>query len=140
MDIKALQVKYENTHVELVVNSAHVHAYLTDDAKHRRAPKVQITGTWVKSPKWFADYVTVENATTGRTHHVPHYLILQVNEVTPDVPQITSDRTFEVPASKGGTPYKVTQNGVTKKWSCTCSGWQFRQKCRHVTELQAKDS
>jgi hypothetical protein len=42
-------------------------------------------------------------------------------------------RTWEVAGSKGGT-YTVTEDAGT--WSCTCSGFTFRGRCRHVTEIQ----
>ena len=42
-------------------------------------------------------------------------------------------KTIEVKGSKGKT-YKVSQQG--DKWKCTCSGFQFRQKCKHITNLK----
>jgi len=42
-------------------------------------------------------------------------------------------KTIEVKGSKGNT-YKVSQQG--DKWKCTCSGFQFRQKCKHITNLK----
>lgn len=48
--------------------------------------------------------------------------------------QVNSDsRTWQVEGSKGST-YTVTQTGT--KWSCTCSGFQFRRQCRHIKEKQ----
>jgi hypothetical protein len=45
-------------------------------------------------------------------------------------------RTWEVAGSKGGT-YTVTEDAGT--WSCTCSGFTFRGRCRHVVETQASN-
>ena len=42
-------------------------------------------------------------------------------------------KTIEVKGSKGKT-YKVSRQG--DKWTCTCSGFQFRQKCKHITNLK----
>lgn len=42
-------------------------------------------------------------------------------------------RTWSVNGSKGDS-YTVSQFGT--KWSCTCSGFQFRQYCKHVKDKQ----
>jgi hypothetical protein len=42
-------------------------------------------------------------------------------------------RTWSVSGSKGDS-YTVSQVGT--KWSCTCSGFQFRRHCKHVKEKQ----
>ena len=42
-------------------------------------------------------------------------------------------RTYEVQGSTGNT-YTVTQDGDT--WTCTCPGFGWRRKCRHITELK----
>tara|TARA_Y100001963_G_scaffold92730_1_gene127617 strand:- start:581 stop:922 length:342 start_codon:yes stop_codon:yes gene_type:complete len=42
-------------------------------------------------------------------------------------------KTIEVKGSKGKT-YKVTKQG--DKWKCQCSGFQFRGKCKHITNLK----
>lgn len=41
-------------------------------------------------------------------------------------------RTWEVKGSKGDN-YTVTE--LDGKWSCTCSGFTFRGRCRHATEI-----
>lgn len=33
-----------------------------------------------------------------------------------------------------GSQYNVIRN--KNKWTCTCSGFQFRKSCRHIQELQ----
>lgn len=40
-------------------------------------------------------------------------------------------KTWKVTGSRGDT-YTVTQEG--NRWDCTCSGFKFRGKCRHVDE------
>ena len=42
-------------------------------------------------------------------------------------------RTYEVQGSTGST-YTVTQDGDT--WTCTCPGFGWRRKCRHIGEVQ----
>jgi hypothetical protein len=43
-------------------------------------------------------------------------------------------RTWQVAGSKGNS-YTVTQELGT--WSCTCSGFRFRNQCRHVLEISS---
>ena len=43
------------------------------------------------------------------------------------------EKVIEVKGSKGNT-YKVTKQ--RDKWKCECSGFQFRGKCKHITNLQ----
>lgn len=43
------------------------------------------------------------------------------------------EKTIEVKGSRGNT-YKVTKQG--DNWKCECSGFQFRGKCKHITNLQ----
>lgn len=45
-------------------------------------------------------------------------------------------QTWTVAGSKGGE-YIVSLDGG--RWSCTCSGFQFRSRCRHVDELRASN-
>lgn len=44
----------------------------------------------------------------------------------------TGVKVFNVKGSKGNS-YTVTRTG--KGWNCTCSGFQFRRQCKHVSEL-----
>jgi len=41
-------------------------------------------------------------------------------------------RTIEVTGSRGDI-YRVTE--LNGNWSCTCSGFKFRSKCRHIEQL-----
>ena len=45
-------------------------------------------------------------------------------------------QTWRVPGSKGGE-YVVSFDGG--RWSCTCPGHGFRNRCRHVDELRASN-
>ena len=42
-------------------------------------------------------------------------------------------RTYDVEGSKGNR-YTVTDHGGT--WTCTCAGFGWRRKCRHITEVK----
>jgi hypothetical protein len=58
--------------------------------------------------------------------------LLSGNLVTVD----TSLQVFEVDGSKG-KKYIVTKD--SKGWDCTCSGFQFRKSCKHVTATMTKN-
>lgn len=47
----------------------------------------------------------------------------------PEVEEKPSGQTWTVTGSKGDQ-YIVSLDG--ERWSCTCSGFQFRSRCRHV--------
>ncbi len=49
----------------------------------------------------------------------------------------TDVKTWEVPGSKGNK-YIVARN--SQGWSCTCTGFQFRKQCKHVSELSTEVS
>jgi len=53
--------------------------------------------------------------------------------VTIDETKPVVGRNWEVKGSKGDV-YTVTENRGS--WSCTCSGFKFRNQCRHVLEIQ----
>lgn len=57
-------------------------------------------------------------------------------KVTEEKPADTkpTDKTWEVKGSKGDV-YTVSQLGAL--WTCTCSGYKFRGKCKHVDEIKA---
>ena len=64
---------------------------------------------------------------------VGKYMIVEQRET----PAVSRDvRSYEVIGSKGD-PYTVTDNGGT--WTCTCPGFGWRRKCKHV-EAQKNES
>ena len=46
-------------------------------------------------------------------------------------PVVASDEVWEVQGSKG-SKYAVRLSGGV--WSCSCPGYSFRRKCRHIEE------
>ena len=56
---------------------------------------------------------------------------VMVYEPYKSTPKLSEVKTWSVQGSKGDT-YTVTYNGHA--WSCTCAGFGWRRKCRHVTE------
>ena len=54
----------------------------------------------------------------------------------PEVVEKPSGQTWTVAGSKGNE-YTVSLN--RGRWSCSCAGHQFRNRCRHVDELRASN-
>ena len=52
----------------------------------------------------------------------------------PNEPNIESNKVYKVKSSKGNVYYEVKMNNAGLM-ECTCPGYGFRRKCRHVTEL-----
>ena len=61
---------------------------------------------------------------------VDEYMVVDQRFTPAQSPDV---RTYEVQGSTGNT-YTVTQDGDT--WTCTCPGFGWRRKCRHITELK----
>lgn len=91
---------------------------------------VEFTGTVVKSQKWVdADSFSLE--TTDASYPVkiiPGKWLRNVKVISGSVQSI---RKFKVAGSKG--EYTVTQNG--KHYSCTCIGFKYHGKCKHITAV-----
>lgn len=45
-------------------------------------------------------------------------------------PNLTKILTFEIPNSKGNGFYTVTYE--KNQWYCTCTGFGFRRRCKHI--------
>ena len=92
--------------------------------------EVEYTGTVVKSQKWVdADSFSLE--TTDKEYPVkiiPSKWLRNVKVISGSVQSI---RKFKVTGSKG--EYTVTQNG--KHYSCTCIGFKYHGKCKHITAV-----
>ena len=125
------------TEVEIEVDTSFVHRYLVGEAKHTVPPVSRISGTVAPTPAWFPEHVAVLNSRTGAISLVARRTILRVNNVAYTQPKTASnDRTWTVPSSKGKGTYKVTYTAGTGHFNCSCSGWQFRRACKHVTDAK----
>jgi hypothetical protein len=126
------------SHVEIVIDTDHIRNYLAADSKHRVNSRTILRGVVVSSPKWFADHVTLINSHTRATNHIPPHRIVSINNEIVVQPKPTSDVTVTVKASKGDGVYTVKQDGITKRWTCSCPGYAFKRTCRHITEVKAQ--
>ena len=86
----------------------------------------------------------------GNRYIMPGWYKLKPNEETPDIkdiayypykakkpnlPNMKEDKVYKVKSSKGDKEYEVsvTKNGT---FSCTCPGYGFRRKCRHIDYIK----
>ena len=84
-----------------------------------RGQKWAISGQhWIEVP----DDMTLDR--------VGEYMVVD-DRFTP--PQLAEVLTYDVVGSKGNT-YTVTND--RGNWTCTCPGFGFRRKCRHITEIK----
>ena len=74
-----------------------------------------------------ATWLRVPDDTTRED--LPRYMVVKARE--PDTE--ATDAMYEVQGSKGNV-YVVKIRG--NQWSCTCPGFGWRQKCRHIAGLK----
>ena len=87
----------------------------------------------------------------GERYIMPGWYKLKPEEATPDIkdiayypykakkpelPNIKSNKVYKVKSSKGNSYYEVKMNN-SGSMECTCPGYGFRRKCRHITETIA---
>tara|TARA_Y100001938_G_scaffold47550_1_gene66203 strand:- start:9953 stop:10270 length:318 start_codon:yes stop_codon:yes gene_type:complete len=85
----------------------------------RSGQKWAVSGEhWVEVP----DTLTLEQ--------VGDYMVVSDREKPTQLAEV---RTYDVVGSKGNT-YTVVDNAGT--WTCTCPGFGWRHKCRHIAEVK----
>ena len=75
-------------------------------------------GTWIPVP----------DGTTRAD--LPKYMTWDRPTVAPDAPQMER---WTVEGSKGNSYRVEAFNGL---WRCSCKGYEFRRKCRHIEEVK----
>ncbi len=85
----------------------------------------------------------------GERYIMPGWYKLKPDEETPNIkdiayypykpkkeplPNIDSNKVYKVVSSKGNKEYLVQMN-VSGSMECTCPGYGFRRKCRHIEEV-----
>jgi hypothetical protein len=116
--------------------SAKNHIYYVDDAKTRMVAYIK-NGT----TELFRFKRPIQFSTKGRKFRVlatpgePDSVYF--GTPTPDLTKSQSPTTIEVKGSKGETYFL---NKVGDKFACSCPGFQFRRKCRHVEQLLEKET
>ncbi len=121
------------SNVSVVIDNSFVHGYLIEGFKHLALPQETLSGTVVASPKWAADHLCILNSKTKAQNIIPPHKIISINDNVVEKKPVAQDRVLIVHSSKTGEPYTVRFDGRTRRWSCTCVGYQFHRKCRHAT-------
>ncbi len=127
----------EGSEVEIVLDNSFAHGYMAPCSIHRAPPTIVARGVVVATPKWmekFAD-ITIINRDTKAHNFIPAHRIISIGGIKVVQPTVIADAIHKVQSSKTGEYYTVRQDGRTRRWSCTCTGFQFHKKCRHVTRL-----
>ena len=85
----------------------------------------------------------------GERYIMPGWYKLKPDEETPDIkdiayypykakkpniPNIDSNKVYKVKSSRGDSYYEVKMNS-SGLLECTCPGYGFRRKCRHISEV-----
>jgi len=99
------------------------HTYLMDESRSKMFAYVQVGS---RTPKVFAKPITI--SVRGRKFRaVPDQWKVQIATDKPE------GRSWQVQGSQGDF-YTVREH--EGRWDCTCSGFKFRGKCKHVEEKQ----
>lgn len=112
------------------------HIYYVDDAKTRMVAYIR-SGT----TELFRFKNPIQFSTKGRKFKVltttgePDSVYF--GTPTPDLTKNKTSDTIEVKGSKGET-YLV--NKIGSKYACSCPGFQFRRKCRHIEQIVTKET
>ena len=53
----------------------------------------------------------------------------------PNIPDSNKNKVYKVKSSRGDKTYEVTINS-SGEFSCTCPGYGFRRRCRHIDEVK----
>jgi hypothetical protein len=132
-----MQLPTEGSVVEVVLDNASARYAMAPCSVHRAQPTLTLRGVVVPTPKWMTSVadLTILNSDTKGFNYIPRHKILTIGGVTVKQPKVTVDKVLNVTSSKTGEVYTVRQDGRTKRWSCTCIGFQFHKKCRHVTRV-----
>lgn len=90
-------------------------------------------GTVVKNPKWIdADSFSVQ--TEDKSYPVKVIHSGNVHKIQILFGDVQSVEKFKIKGSKGD--YIVTKSG--SQFSCTCVGFKYHAKCKHITEIKGK--
>jgi hypothetical protein len=101
----------------------------------RRETTQTLRGVVVATPKWMTNFadLTLINSVTKAHNYIPEHKIISINNNKVEQKPVVQDKVLTVYSSKTGEPYTVRFDGRTRRWSCTCTGFQFHKKCRHST-------
>lgn len=97
-------------------------------------PTTTFVGEQVPNPDWVAaDCITI---VIGERLH-----IIKRNDIvgSPQIELPPEPKTWQVDGSKPGSVYDVKFQPANNYWSCTCTGFSFRNDCKHVRLKKAEE-
>jgi len=90
-------------------------------------------GTWYMETKHFTFDVAKKFYKTYKNKYNNYSYLKKIGKAT----------IFDVESSDGERTYKVVHNGGNwrnmKNFTCSCKGWKWRKKCRHIEEVQDRE-
>ena len=92
---------------------------------------MELKGERYIMPGW---YKMKQNEAIPDIKDIAYYPYKPKKANIPNLPNIDSNKVYKVKSSKGNSFYEVKMN-ASGSLDCTCPGYGFRRKCRHVTEL-----
>ena len=118
-----------DSEIEVTVRLRDIYIYAPSPYKN-----VVFRGKVIKNAKWInADSFSLQ--TTDVEYPVKIIPAAWVTDIKLISGEVQSIRKFEVSGSKGS--YIVTKSG--KHYSCTCIGFKFHAKCKHIQSVKEKN-
>ena len=93
-----------------------------------------ITGILAQTPTYFPGYITVQRGVKYFSYIPKKNIIKIISGTGVEQPTINKITTHEVVSARTGEKYTVTTDG--NKYSCTCVGFNYHGKCKHITQIQ----
>tara|TARA_B110000285_G_scaffold176582_1_gene198302 strand:- start:1224 stop:1610 length:387 start_codon:yes stop_codon:yes gene_type:complete len=95
-----------------------------------------ITGTVIASPKWLKpNEFAVSNPAHPNGFSVIHLSnVVDIRDADGRELKFTTDSSVRVWSVAGSTGNKYTVTREDGEYRCTCTGFQYRKHCKHITE------
>lgn len=95
-----------------------------------------ITGTVIASPKWLKpNEFAVSNPAHPNGFSVIHLSnVVDIRDSDGKELKFTTDSSVRVWSVAGSTGNKYTVTREDGEYRCTCTGFQYRKHCKHITE------
>ena len=127
------------TRVAVTIDNTMVRKGMAPDCIFKIPIKETLIGIIVDAPVWLkGPHTCILNERTDSVNLIPQHRILSINDkVIPKV-LVKKDLVYQVTSSRTGERYTVTMHRHSRRWTCTCTGWQFHNTCRHVKRCELK--
>ena len=89
------------------------------------------SGVVVASPKWAANAICLS---TGEPKF--KFRVIQKDSIVGYEDQVAPKNTIKTWQVKGSKDNVYTVTEDHGRWSCTCTGFEFRHNCKHIADLR----